>query len=151
MNLSKLIVKEAKRKTKRLGRGTGSGTGKTAGRGHKGAGQRSGKKSPYAGHCGDNVPYARKLPKRGFKSMRKKEYQLVNLGDLQINAADVSEINPEILLKLRLIRDEKKPVKILAGIKNKYTIKASVKADSFSKKARQVIEDAGGKSECLTR
>jgi large subunit ribosomal protein L15 len=151
MDLSKLSLKKANKKPKRLGRGTGSTTGKTAGRGHKGAGQRAGKKSPYAGHAGDNVPYARKLPKRGFKSMRKTKYQLVNLYDLQLNATDVQEINPEVLLKLRLIKNAKLPIKILASIKDKYTVKVLVKADRFSEKARQIIEGAGGKVECLTR
>ena len=151
MNLSNLRPKIAKKKTKRLGRGTGSGTGKTAGRGNKGAGQRSGKKQPYAGHCGDNVPYARKLPKRGFTSMKKRDQQIVNLKDLQANAGEVNEITPELLLKLRLIKDDNKPVKILADLKDKYTLSALVKADAFSEKARKVIEEAGGKVECLTR
>ncbi len=151
MDLSNLSPKKPNKKPKRLGRGVGTGTGKTAGRGHKGAGQRAGKKSPYAGHCGDNVPYARKLPKRGFKSMRKKEYQLVNLYDLQLSAADAKEVTPELLLELKLIKNDKKLVKILAGIKDKYTVKALVKADKFSEKARQIIEGAGGTVECLTR
>ena len=60
--------KQAKKQTKRLGRGSGSGWGGTSGRGNKGAGSRSGKTVPYIGHCGGNIPYTRKIPKRGFTS-----------------------------------------------------------------------------------
>ena len=70
-------LKVKNKKSKRVGRGPGSGRGMTSGRGDKGAGQRSGKTLPYAGFNGGNVPYFRKIPKRGFTSCNRKEYQIV--------------------------------------------------------------------------
>jgi len=152
MNLSNItkIGKKVK-KPKRKGRGPGSGTGKTAGRGHKGAGQRSGKKLPYAGFKGGNLPLARKLPKRGFKSLRKVEYQVVNLGEIQKKAKGTEEINPVLLKKLGLIRDEKRPVKVLAKIEGELSKKLVIKVDKFSAKVEELIKVSGGSIECLTR
>tara|TARA_B100000315_G_scaffold253297_1_gene291813 strand:- start:1089 stop:1544 length:456 start_codon:yes stop_codon:yes gene_type:complete len=151
MDLSNIKVRVKNKKPKRLGRGTGSGTGKTAGRGHKGAGQRAGKKLPYAGFRGGNLPLARVLPKRGFTPPRKTEYQEVNLDAIQKRAAKQEVINPEILKKLNLIKDEKKPVKILAKIQKKFDKKLTFKVDKFSAKAKELIEAAGGNIECLNR
>jgi len=148
MELSNIKVKVKNKKPKRLGRGTGSGWGKTAGRGNKGAGQRSGKKLPYAGFRGGNLPYLRVIPKRGFTPPRGTKYQVVNLGDIQAKAKDSKEITPEILKKLNLIKDDKKPVKILGGAAQKLTLKALFKADRFSSGAKKMIEEAGGKAEC---
>ena len=152
MDLSNItkIGKRAK-KPKRLGRGAGSGSGKTAGRGHKGAGQRSGKKLPYAGFRGGNLPLARTLPKRGFTPPRRVEYQIVSLGDIQKRSKTSEEINPQILKKLRLIRNDKKPVKVLATIDGELSKKLVVKVDKFSAKTKELIEAAGGSIECLTR
>lgn len=152
MNLSNItkIGKKGK-KPKRLGRGPGSGWGKTAGRGHKGAGQRSGKKLPYAGFRGGNLPLARTLPKRGFTPPRIVKYQIVSLGDIQKKSKDSEEINPQILKKLKLIRNDKKPVKVLATINGELSKKLVVKVDKFSAKAKELIEAAGGTIECLTR
>lgn len=149
MNLSQTRFK-AKRQSKRLGRGPGSGRGKTAGRGHKGAGQRKGKVLPYEGFRGGNLPYLRVMPKRGFTSVRKKNCQIVNLGDIQKKLASAKQINPEALEAAKLIKDHKKPVKILAVAKN-FTKKATFKADRFSAKAKELIESAGGSIECLKR
>jgi len=152
MDLSSItkIGKRAK-KPKRLGRGSGSGSGKTAGRGHKGAGQRSGKKLPYAGFRGGNLPLARTLPKRGFTPPRRVNYQIVSLGDIQKKSKGSEEINPQILKKLKLIRDEEKPIKVLAAIDGEFSKKLVVKVDKFSAKTKELIEAAGGSIECLTR
>jgi large subunit ribosomal protein L15 len=151
MDLSKIKLRIRNKTPKRLGRGTGSGWGKTSGRGHKGAGSRSGKKLPYVGFNGGNIPYIRKLPKRGFTSLCGNDYQIVNLRDIEkkINAA--GEITPKILKAAHLIRNEEQPVKILASIDEKFSLKATFKADSFSAKAKQIIEGAGGKIELLKR
>jgi len=151
MDLSTIRVKTKNKKPKRLGRGTGSTTGKTAGRGHKGAGQRKGKCLPYAGFRGGNLPYFRIIPKRGFNPHRKKEYQIVNLGQIQEKIKKAEEITPELLKEKNLIKDIKKPIKVLSKKEGDFTIKANFKADKFSVKAREIIEAAGGKVECLKR
>ncbi len=151
MELFTLRPKVRNKKPKRLGRGPGSGWGKTSGRGHKGAGQRKGKKLPYVGFRGGNLPYSRVIPKRGFKSPRKKEYQLVNLRSIESKIKTVAEVNPQVLKELNLIKDAKKPVKILGDIKEKLSKKLTFKADRFSAKAKSLIEDSGGKIECLDR
>ncbi len=152
MDLSNIVkIGRKVKKPKRLGRGAGSGSGKTAGRGHKGAGQRSGKKLPYAGFRGGNLPLARTLPKRGFKPPRIVEYQIVSLGDIQKKSKANEEINPQTLKKFKLIRNDSKPVKVLANIDGELSKKLVVKVDKFSAKTKKLIEAAGGSIECLTR
>lgn len=152
MDLSNIRkVGKKNKKSKRLGRGTGTGKGKTSGRGHKGAGQRKGKKLPYAGFRGGNLPIARILPKRGFNSLRKVEYQIVNLKDIQAKAKDEKEINPEVLEKIKLIKDKEKPVKILAKVEDGFSKKVVIKVDKFSRKVKELVEAAGGSIECLPR
>jgi len=151
MDLSKISLKTKKKTGKRLGRGTGSGWGKTASRGNKGAGSRSGNVWPYVGFNGGNIPYARKMPKRGFSIYSKETFQVVNLNDIQERIKDAKEIDPAALKTAKLIRDADMPVKILAKIKDKFTFKATFKADKFSEKAKKIIEEAGGKTECLKR
>lgn len=151
MDLSKIAVKTKRKTTKRLGRGSGSGWGKTAGRGNKGAGSRSGNVWPYVGFNGGNIPYARKMPKRGFNSYDKCVFQVVNLKDIQDKVKDVKEIDPQVLETASLIKDAKLPVKILADLKGKFALKAIFKADRFSDKAKKIIEESGGKAECLKR
>ncbi len=148
-NIKKIGKKN--KKPKRLGRGAGTGRGKTSGRGHKGAGQRKGKKLPYAGFRGGNLPLTRVLPKRGFTPLRKTEYQIVNLRDIQKRVKDISEVTPKALKKLNLIKDEKKPVKVLAVVEGELSKKLVVKVDKFSLKAKELIEAAGGRIECLGR
>lgn len=150
MELYNIGAKVKNKKGKRLGRGAGSGKGKTSGRGHKGAGQRSGKKLPYAGFRGGNLPIARVMPKRGFNAYLPKEFQIINLGQIEA-VGEISEVNPASLKELNLIKDEKKPVKILAKTKDKFTKKIIFKADKFSAKAKELIEAAGGSVECLKR
>ncbi|MBN2484106.1 MAG: 50S ribosomal protein L15 [Candidatus Omnitrophica bacterium] len=148
MNLSQIRIARKKKKNKRVGRGTGSGHGKTSGRGHKGSGQRVGTKF-YVGAIGGNVPFFRKIPKRGFTSVNPMEYQIVNLESVKKKMKDAPQINPQTLKKAQLISDEKMPVKILGRIKGDFKTKATFSAHRFSKKAEELIKNAGGSVECL--
>jgi len=151
MDLSKIKLRTKNKTGKRLGRGSGSGWGKTASRGNKGAGSRSGNVWPYVGFNGGNIPYARKMPKRGFNVYSKEIFQVVNLSDIQEKMKSAKEINPESLCAAKLIKDANLPVKILASIKDKFAVKATFKADKFSEKAKKIIEEAGGEAQCLKR
>jgi large subunit ribosomal protein L15 len=130
------------RKKKRIGRGPGSGTGKTAGRGHKGQRSRSGF-SQRIGFEGGQMPLIRRVPKRGFTNIFRKEYAVVNLRDLE---GFDGEINPETLLEHGLVR-RGMPVKVLG--EGEVSGALSVKAHRFSRSAREKIEAAGGTCEEL--
>lgn len=145
MNLSQLTVSVKNKKVQRVGRGTGSGMGKTSTRGHKGAGQRKGKKLPYIGFRGGNIPYVRKIPKRGFTSVNAKTYQIVNLKEIVEKLSKEKEINPNILKTYNMIKDENKPVKILAKKGENFTLSVNFTASKFSANARRIIEEAGGR------
>jgi large subunit ribosomal protein L15 len=134
----------AKRKRRRIGRGPGSGHGKTSGRGHKGAGQRSGFRK-YAGHEGGQMPLHRRLPKRGFTNIFKQEFQLVKVSDLA--KMEPGEVTVDTLKEAGLIKKITVPVKLLGNgnIDKAYTVKAS----AFSKSAKEKIEAAGGKAEVI--
>jgi len=129
---------------KRVGRGHGSGLGKSAGRGDKGAGQRSGFKR-RAWFEGGQMPLARRLPMRGFTNLFKKDFQIVNIN--RIEALGLKEVNAQILKENGLIRSALKPVKILGNgdIKSKIDITATV----FSQSAKEKIEKAGGTATVL--
>jgi large subunit ribosomal protein L15 len=130
---------------KRLGRGPGSGNGKTAGKGHKGQNARSGG-GVKAGFEGGQMPLQRRLPKRGFTSLNKKEYVLVNLRDLELFEAG-SVVDLETLGKAGLINKVGDGVKILAD--GDFSKALTVKAHKFSKSAIAKIEAAGGKAEVI--
>jgi large subunit ribosomal protein L15 len=134
------------RDSKRRGRGTGSGNGKTAGRGHKGAGSRSGtKKKLY--FEGGQTPLTRRIPKRGFVSVFKKSFQIVNLSDIFKKDPLDKEVTAEWLYENGLIRSAAEPVKILGdGDCAKSVV---IRAHSFSKSAREKIEKAKGKAEVV--
>lgn len=123
---------------KRKGRGQGSGNGKTAGRGQDGQKSRSGA-GVHPRFEGGQMPLIRRIPKRGFKSINRVEYQVVNLRDLEKVDGDVS---PETLKAAGLVRSLKKPVKIL-GVGD-VSKKVSVSAHKFSASAQSKIEAAGG-------
>ena len=129
---------------KRVGRGHGSGLGKSAGRGDKGAGQRSGFKR-RAWFEGGQMPLARRLPMRGFNNLFKKDFQIVNIN--RIDALGLKEVNAQILKENGLIRSALKPVKILGNgdMKSKIDITATV----FSQSAKEKIEKAGGTATVL--
>ena len=130
----------ASRKEKRIGRGAGSGHGKTATKGHKGQKARSGG-SIKAGFEGGQMPMQRRLPKRGFRPLTRKEYAVVNIGDLEIFEAD-SSIDIECLVKSGLIGKVLDGVKILAT--GELTKPLSIKAHKFSATAKEKIAAAGG-------
>ena len=127
-------------KRNRVGRGHGSGLGKTSGRGHKGAGQRSGNKK-RAWFEGGQMPLARRLPRRGFTNIFKEKVQIVNISDLS-DFKDGSTVDSIVLKKHGYIRSSLKPVKILGSgdVAKKLTIIAS----AFSESAKKKIEKAGG-------
>jgi len=142
MNLGSLVPeKGSKSNRKRVGRGHGSGLGKTSGRGHKGAGQRSGNKK-RAWFEGGQMPLARRLPRRGFTNIFKERIQIVNIGDLN-TIKENSVVDPIFLKNEGYIRSSLKPVKILGdGLIDK---KITISASSFSISAKSKIEKAGGK------
>jgi large subunit ribosomal protein L15 len=125
---------------KRIGRGPGSGHGKTATKGHKGQKARSGG-SIKAGFEGGQMPMQRRLPKRGFTPLQRKEYAIVNLGQLDVLEAG-TVVDMELLLKYGLISKVLDGVKVLA--KGELTKSLSVKAHKFSTSAKDKIIALGG-------
>ena len=128
---------------KRIGRGTGSGHGKTATKGHKGQKARSGG-SVKPGFEGGQMPMQRRLPKRGFNPLTRKEFTLVNLGQMEIFETG-SCVDVEALLKSGLISKVRDGVKVLAS--GELTKALTVKAHKFSAAAREKISTAGGTAE----
>ncbi|MDC0383696.1 50S ribosomal protein L15 [Candidatus Marinimicrobia bacterium] len=124
---------------KRVGRGHGSGLGRSSGRGDKGAGQRSGFKR-RAWFEGGQMSLARRLPKRGFTNIFKKEFQIVSLE--KIEALGLSAITAKDLFENGLIRSVLKPVKVLGD--GKLSSKIDITATAFSLTAKTKIEEAGG-------
>ncbi|MBC7186366.1 MAG: 50S ribosomal protein L15 [Calditrichaeota bacterium] len=142
MNLSQLKPPAgSKKQRKRLGRGDASGHGGTSTRGHKGQHSRSGAKH-RAWFEGGQMPLQRRVPKRGFTSPFKKEYQVVNLSDLERLEA-VTTVDPAVLREKGLIKKKGLPVKILGS--GQLTRALQVSAHAFSKSAKEKIESAGGK------
>jgi large subunit ribosomal protein L15 len=146
MQLHELTSAEGSRKTrKRVGRGIGSGTGKTAGRGHKGQNARSGG-GVRPGFEGGQNPIYRRLPKRGFTNINRKEFALVSLDQLSKFAAG-TEITPELLLESGVVKNPRSGIKILGN--GEITVNVTVKANKFSQSAVEKIEAAGGKTEVI--
>ncbi|HEX8815399.1 MAG TPA: 50S ribosomal protein L15 [Terriglobales bacterium] len=144
MNLSTIRApKKASEKRKRVGRGMGSGMGKTSTRGHKGQRSRSGSRM-IRGFEGGQMPLHRRMPKRGFTNIFRKEYSVVNLERLA--ALGETTITPEILRQRGVIRS-KHPVKVLGD--GELTVAITVHAHKFSKSAQEKISKAGGKFEVL--
>jgi large subunit ribosomal protein L15 len=135
----------SKKKRKRVGRGPGSGLGKTSGRGHKGQRSRSGgRRALQPWMQGGQMPLHLLIPKRGFTSIFKEKYQVINLVSLKGCPSD-EPVTPEVLEKLGKIKSADKPVKLLSqgDVDTAYTITVT----ACSKKAREKIEAAGGKVE----
>lgn len=126
------------RKRKRVGRGPGSGSGKTAGRGQDGQKSRSGG-NVHPRFEGGQMPLTRRIPKRGFKSINRVEYQVVNVRDLE--KVD-GEVSLHSLRSAGLIRSLRKPVKVLG--QGELEKKLAVSAHAFSASAQAKIEAAGG-------
>ena len=129
------------KRRKRIGRGVGSGHGKTSGRGHTGAGQHSAPRHD-ARFEGGQMPFYRRIPKRGFVNPTRKEYAAVNLTDLA--GLEVPVVTVELLRERGLV-GKRELVKVLGG--GEVAQALSVTAHAFSKSAREKIEKAGGKAE----
>ena len=143
------LKSDNKKSKKRIGRGIGSGTGKTSGKGHKGQKARSG--VAIKGFEGGQMPIHRRLPKRGFKNIFRKEYVPINLGIIQklINEKKISLSKPldvETLLKVGLLK-KKNNIKILA--KGEFKSKLKFIGFNFSKNAKIIVEKNGGTFENL--
>lgn len=121
----------------RKGRGRSS-KGKTAGRGQKGQGARS---KTRVGFEGGQMPLYRRMPKRGFSNVNRKEYAIVNLTTLN-RFKDGTEVTPALLKKDGVVKNLKNGLKVLG--KGKLSKKLTVKANKFSKSAKSAIENAGG-------
>jgi large subunit ribosomal protein L15 len=137
----------ARKRVKRIARGQGSGHGGTATRGHKGEGARSGTHyRPW--FEGGQMPLIRRVPKFGFHSPFRVEYQVVNLGTIEklVTAGKLADgrVNPEVLYRIGAVSKKSSPVKILGD--GSLSTKLEVSAHSFSKSATQKIEAAGGKA-----
>jgi large subunit ribosomal protein L15 len=149
MNLSNIHApKKATERRKRVGRGMGSGMGKTSTRGHKGQRSRSGSRM-IRGFEGGQMPLHRRMPKRGFTNIFRKEYTIVSLERLAEFSQSTSEttITPDTLRKAGVIK-AKLPVKILGDGEVKVAL--TVSAHKFSKSAQEKITKAGGKVEVLS-
>jgi large subunit ribosomal protein L15 len=146
MNLSQIKPPAGqKHKKRRLGQGMGTGRGKFAGRGAKGAKSISGY-SRMRGFEGGQMPLHRRLPKRGFTNIFRKEYAIVNVAALE--AMEGETFDPGTLLEAGVIHKLKHGLKILGAgdLKKKITVKAHV----FSKSALDKIQAAGGTAEVIT-
>ncbi|HEU0264212.1 MAG TPA: 50S ribosomal protein L15 [Geobacterales bacterium] len=133
----------AARKNKRIGRGTGSGHGKTATKGHKGQKARSGG-SIKAGFEGGQMPLQRRLPKRGFTPLSRREFVVVNIGQLEVFESG-SAVDLAALVAAGMVKDILDGVKILAD--GELTKPLKVKAHKFSSAAREKILALGGSVE----
>ena len=128
---------------KRLGRGVGSGLGKTSGTGHTGQKARSGG-GTRPGFEGGQMPLTRRIPKRGFTNIYRKEYATVNVSALERFDND-TVVTPELLLESGLIGKILDGVKILGG--GELTKKLTVSVDKVTASAKEKIEANGGKVE----
>lgn len=146
MELHNLKPSEGSRGSrKRVGRGTSSGTGKTAGRGQKGQLARSGGKTRL-GFEGGQMPLFRRMPKRGFNNINRKEYAIVNLNDLA-KFEDGAEVTAATLKEAGIIKKELAGVKLLAN--GEVKAKLTVKVAKVSESAKKAIEAAGGSVEVI--
>ncbi len=133
------------KKSKRVGRGPGSGSGKTASKGHKGQKARSGGVKG-AGFEGGQMPLQRRIPKRGFTNIFRKNYAIVNLSDLS-RLSGTDPVTPELLRQNGMVDDIKDGLKVLGTGELKQ--KMTVRAHKFSKSALEKIQAAGGKAEVI--
>lgn len=139
-------VAGSKKDAKRIGRGHGSGWGKTAGKGHKGQKARAGH-GMRPGFEGGQMPLQRRIPKRGFNNIFAKEIVIVNVGTLEKKFENNATVDTEALIKAGIIKNSFDGVKILSN--GTLTKSLTVKANAFSKSAKEKIEAAGGKAEVV--
>lgn len=148
MGLDKLKANPGTRKKrKRVGRGSGSGSGGTAGRGHKGQLSRSGV-SIHPGFEGGQMPIQRRMPKRGFKNHCRKQVVVIHCKDLA-GFEESAVVDPEAMCKKGLISRKTDWVKVLSDGEPGKNL--TVRAQGFSKKAKEKIESAGGKAEVIAQ
>lgn len=138
-------VEGSKHYKKRVGRGIGSGMGKTSTRGAKGQNARSGG-GVRPGYEGGQTPVFKRLPKRGFTNVNRKDYAIVNVEDLNKFEAE-SVVDYAALAECGLVKKEYEGVKVLGN--GKLTVKLTVKAAKFSKSAEEQIKAAGGNVEVI--
>jgi large subunit ribosomal protein L15 len=136
-------MKGSIKKKKRVGRGPASGHGKTACRGNKGQKSRSGGRI-RPGFEGGQMPMQRRLPKRGFRNIFKKEYELINIRDLNVFDPGTN-LDTAVLKDAGIIKGTKDGVKLLGLGEISYSLE--IRIDKVSKKAREKVEAAGGKVE----
>ena len=146
MKLNELSPPKGSRKDpKRLGRGVGSGTGKTAGRGSKGYNSRSGG-GVRPGYEGGQMPLHRRLPKRGFANIFRKNIAVLNVRDLK-RFDKGSVVDEAALIQAGLVSGKRDGIKLLGNGEIDYAL--VIKLNKISKSAREKIEAAGGKIEVI--
>lgn len=146
MKLSDLKpVAGAQKARKRVGRGTGSGHGTTAGYGNKGQRSTSGG-TKAKGFEGGQMPLTRRIPKRGFKNPFRKEYSLINIGDLTVFKGK-EKVNIEDIIQAGCVKKMKDGVKLLSAGEIDFPIKIAV--HRASQKAIEKIQAQGGEVEVL--
>jgi large subunit ribosomal protein L15 len=145
VNLFELKPGAPKQAPKRKGRGTGSGNGKTAGKGHKGQNARAGG-GVRPGFEGGQMPLFRRIPKRGFNNIFRKEYTEVKLSDLE-SFENGTEVTAELLRQNGVISKINDGIVVLGN--GNLTKKLTVKAVRFTKTASEKIEGLGGKAEVI--
>jgi large subunit ribosomal protein L15 len=138
-------AKGATKNRKRVGRGTGSGLGKTSGRGHKGQKSRSGGNIP-AWFEGGQLPLTRRLPIKGFTNYTRREYEVVNISDLERSGLE-GTVTIAVLRAAGIVTRSRMPVKILGM--GEVTKALDLKVNAVSAKAREKIEAAGGTIELV--
>lgn len=136
----------SKKARKRIGRGAGSGQGKTAGKGHKGQKARAGR-GMRPGFEGGQMPLQRRIPKRGFVNIFRKEFTIVSVKALDAAFEAGETVTIEALCEKGLVKKTLDGVKILGN--GEITKALTVEANAFSESAKQKIEAAGGKAEVI--
>ncbi|ADE30183.1 50S ribosomal protein L15 [Rickettsia prowazekii] len=136
----------AKKNKKRIARGIGSGKGKTAGRGIKGQKSRSG--VAIKGFEGGQTPMIKRLPKRGFKCISTKKYNIINIYNIEEALTDGRLSTNDIITKEKLLEvgliNNKNLVKLLSICSDDFASPLSLKLDAYSSKAKYLIEKVGG-------
>lgn len=146
MDIHDLLPAEgSKKKRKRVGRGPGSGHGKTCCRGHNGQRSRAGSVT-RPGFEGGQMPIHRRLPKRGFNNIFKRQYNIINICDLKTFKSN-SGVDTDALRKAGLVKRKENPVKLLG--KGEISQSIVIKVHQASKSARKKVESAGGKVEII--
>jgi large subunit ribosomal protein L15 len=138
--------KGSRKRPKRVGRGEASGWGRCSGRGDKGQRSRSGS-GKKAGFEGGQMPLQRRLPKRGFTNIFRTSYTVLNVSALSGKFSSGDTVDIEALVEKGLVKKGKKPVKVLGD--GEINIPLTVRANMFTKSAREKIQAAGGKAEVV--